>query len=81
MQESSKKAISNGNKHIINIMKMIYWMAKEDIPISKFPSLINLGHALQVPDLFSLNNTITYENNKSGQELLKSISESIELVI
>nr|CAG8437268.1 12113_t:CDS:2 [Entrophospora candida] len=32
-------------------------------------------------DLFSLNNTITYKNNKSGQELLKSISESIELVI
>ncbi|CAH1770032.1 13839_t:CDS:2, partial [Entrophospora sp. SA101] len=33
------------------------------------------------PDLFPLNNTISYENNKSGRELLKSISESIELVI
>ena len=48
MHDSSKKAINNGNKHIINIMKMIYWMAKENIPISKLPSLIYILKLIEI---------------------------------
>ena len=44
MHDSSKKAINNDNKHIINI----YWMAKENIPISKFPSLIYILKLIEI---------------------------------
>ena len=44
MHDSSKKAINNGNKHIINI----YWMAKKNIPISKLPSLIYILKLIEI---------------------------------
>ena len=71
MQESSKKAISNGNKHIINIMKMNYWMAKENIPISKLPSLIHILKLIEIVHLIPFS-SVDCERGFSKQNIIKT---------
>ncbi|CAG8524200.1 3505_t:CDS:2, partial [Dentiscutata heterogama] len=66
------------SEHIISLMKIIYCMAKDDLPLNKFKNLTHLGRAIEAPHLIPENNPITYENNIYGQELLSSISSSIE---
>ncbi|CAG8814768.1 28439_t:CDS:1, partial [Racocetra persica] len=65
-------------EHIITLMKIIYSMAQDDIPLNKFKNLTHLGRAIKAPHLISENQPITYENNICGRELLFSISTSIE---
>ncbi|CAG8808762.1 6033_t:CDS:2, partial [Dentiscutata erythropus] len=65
-------------EHIISLMKIVYCMAKEDLPLNKFKQLTHLGRAIEAPHLISENHPITYKNNICGRELLYSISSSIE---
>ncbi|CAG8712592.1 5226_t:CDS:2, partial [Cetraspora pellucida] len=52
-------------EHIKSLMKIIYCLAKNDIPLNKFSQLAHLGRAIGAPDLVSENHPITYENNTS----------------
>ena len=64
--------------HIGAIMKTIFWMAKNDISLNKLSEVVKLCRILECPQLLSASNTITYENNVSGCEILSAISNSIE---
>ncbi|KAF0523911.1 zinc finger protein [Gigaspora margarita] len=57
------------SEHIISMMKIIYCLAKEDIPLNKFKPLAHLDHAIEAPHLVSENHLITYENNPCAHEL------------
>ncbi|CAG8806136.1 27725_t:CDS:2, partial [Dentiscutata erythropus] len=65
-------------EHIKSLMKIIYCLAKNDIPLNKFSQLAHLGCAIGAPDLVSENHPITYENNTCAREMLFSISTTIE---
>jgi Domain of unknown function (DUF4371) len=62
-------------------MKIIFWLAENDIPLNKLPKIIQLCRALECPQLLSISNPITYENNVSGRKMLAAISNSIEETI
>lgn len=59
-------------------MKIIFWLAENDISLNKLPEVVRLCRILDCPQLLSAFNTITYENNVSGREILSAISNSIE---
>ncbi|CAG8584019.1 5500_t:CDS:2 [Funneliformis caledonium] len=60
------------------LMKIIFWLAKNDIPLNKFPNVIQLEQALESQKIISTSNSITYENPISGREFLSAIALSIE---
>ena len=61
-------------------MKIIFWLADNDISLNKLSEVVKLCRILGYLQLLSASNTITYENNVSGCEILSaiSISNSIE---
>ncbi|CAG8816772.1 9678_t:CDS:1, partial [Dentiscutata erythropus] len=78
LDSCKRNKIKVPSEHIISLMKIIYCMAKDDLPLNKFKNLTHLGRAIEAPHLIPENNPITYENNICGRELLSSISSSIE---
>ena len=62
-------------------MKVVFWLAENDIPLNKLPKVIQLCRALECPKLLSISNPVTYENNISGRQMLSAISNSIEETI
>ncbi|CAI2192493.1 16442_t:CDS:2, partial [Funneliformis geosporum] len=51
-------------------------IAKNDILLNKLPKVIQLCKALKYPQLLSIYNTITYENNVSRHQMLSAILNS-----
>jgi len=78
MKKVTKNAINKAHEHTCSLMKIIFWLAKNDIPLNKFPSAIQLGRALESPKIISNTNSITYENPVSGRDFLSAIALSIE---
>ncbi|XP_033742471.1 transmembrane protein C17orf113-like [Pecten maximus] len=66
-------------KGIVNCLKVVYWMAKESVPLSKYTSLMNLLKELNTPNLDSLNVcNSTYCSYNTACDLLESISSTID---
>ena len=68
--EKARITTNNGNNHIINIMKMIYWMAKENIPISKLPSLIHILKLIEIVHSIPFS-SVDCEKSFSKQNIIK----------
>jgi hypothetical protein len=62
-------------------MKVIFWIVENDISLNKLSEIVKLCRILKCQQLISASNTITYENNVSGCEMLFAISNSIEETI
>jgi hypothetical protein len=77
----TNNAIDKAQHHIGTLMKIIFWLAKNDISLNKLSEVVKLCRILECPHLLSASNTITYENNVSGREILSAISNSIEETI
>ena len=41
-KNTSKKALSKKDNALIKCLRMVYWLAKEKLPISKYPSLYEM---------------------------------------
>src|SRR4051794_40501454 len=78
MKKVTNNAISRAHEYTSCLMKIIFWLAKNDIPLNKFPNVIQLGQALESPKIVFTTNSITYENPVSGREFLSAIALSIE---
>jgi Domain of unknown function (DUF4371) len=59
-------------------MKIVFWLADNDLSLNKLSEVVKLCRILGCPQLISASNAITYENNVSGREILSAISNSIE---
>ncbi|PKK68064.1 hypothetical protein RhiirC2_851746 [Rhizophagus irregularis] len=77
----TNNAIDRAQNHVSVLMKIIFWLAENDISLNKLPEVVRLCRILDCPQLLSASNTITYENNVSGREILSAISNSIEEII
>jgi len=62
-------------------MKVVFWLAENDIPLNKLSKVMHLCRTLECPQLLSASNPITYENHVSGRQVLSAISDSIEETI
>ena len=78
MVKATSNAVNHANKHIESLMKIIYFMAKNNLPLYQFSQLVQLGCTLESPNLISNSNSITYKNPTSAKDLLLAISLSIE---
>ena len=65
---------------IIQILKLSNWLGCENVPLSKFESLMNLLKELGVPGLGSLNigDRIDYNSYYTANELLETISDVLD---
>ena len=73
MVKATLNAINHANKHIESLMKIIYSMAQNNLPLNQFSQLVQLGRALESPNLISSSNPITYENPTSAKNLISNI--------
>ncbi|KAK3747890.1 hypothetical protein QZH41_001354 [Actinostola sp. cb2023] len=74
------KANSQEDEAVIKALKVVYWLASENLPMSKYESLMQLLKELEVPKIecLKVNNRIDYESYYTANELLSAISSQID---
>jgi hypothetical protein len=56
-------------------MKIVYYIARNHIPLKKLPSLVQLAKELHTPDISE--NSFSYSNEIAGNDMLAALSEVI----
>ena len=79
-EKFEEKTQSTQDKAIVALLKIIHWMAMEDLPLSKFQSLLHLQQSLGVEDLkiFKELDKLQYDSYFTANELLNSLSKCVE---
>ena len=54
LQRSVKHIFDEKESSVLSALKVVYWMAKEDISITKYDSLLNLLENLDCPNISGL---------------------------
>ncbi len=74
------KALTQEEKAIMICMKVVYFLCKEVIPLSKYKSFIDFLQELETPNLSSLRikDSIDYSSYPTALDLLKSISDTLD---
>ncbi len=72
--------ISQKEEAIGCAMSCVYWLAKEGLPIAKYPSLIKFMKLKQCPALGNLEQgkNATYSSRTTANEMLEAITDTIE---
>ncbi|CAG8721475.1 6749_t:CDS:2, partial [Cetraspora pellucida] len=73
----SNNAISNAHQHVLQMMKMIFWLVSEDIALNKIKSFIDLAQFIEVPYI-KKEGHITYANYNSALQMLEAMSILID---
>ncbi|CAG8631940.1 18604_t:CDS:1, partial [Dentiscutata erythropus] len=78
MELLQKEFVSSdiNTKHIIGIIRAVYFLAKKNLALKLLPTIVELLKESSSLDLFS--DTITYTNNISRHEFLETISNTIK---
>jgi hypothetical protein len=76
MEVILSESFDQSAKYVIGLMKIVFYMIKNNIPFSKFPSQVELAIALEAPDIVNENST-NYINVKSANEFLNSFSNIV----
>ena len=72
------KAFTEEDEAMIKAMKVVYWLASENLPLSKYESLMQLLKDLEVPKIASLKIRVDYESYYTANEILSAISSQID---
>ena len=79
MENVVKKVLSEEDKAVVKALKVVYWLAEKDLPLSKYESLINLLKELELglPKLSALkvSERVGYDSYYSANEMLKAIND------
>ncbi|CAG8817760.1 10563_t:CDS:2, partial [Cetraspora pellucida] len=73
----SNNAINNAHQHVLQMMKMIFWLVSEDIALNKIKSFIDLAQFIEVPYI-KKEGHITYANYNSALQMLEAMSILID---
>ena len=78
-EKAVKKVFDEKEEALIKAMTVSFWMAKEDLAIDKFESLLNLLEYLETPALENLKTgqKVTYKSDKSCVEFIEALSSTI----
>ncbi|CAI2181636.1 17583_t:CDS:2 [Funneliformis geosporum] len=67
------------HQHIIQVMKLIFWLTSENVPLHKLKSFINFSRFIGVPYIKSSNdNGLMYDNHATSLEMLDAFAQTIE---
>lgn len=80
IETAKEKTQLEEDKAIIKALKIVFLMASENLPLSKYSSLMNLMKMPGVPGLecLSIGSSIDYKSYYSANELLEAISDAID---
>lgn len=80
MQKLQAKHHSAKEKAALVALRSVYWLVKENIPLSKFHSFIAFQKGVGVEDLAALTVSpgVSYVSDYAAHEFLKALSETIE---
>lgn len=73
-QACQAKSSSKEDKAVTVLMKVVKWLCDEDVPLSKYKSMMNLHQDLCVPDIAILQTGINYDSQYTANDLLDSLS-------
>ena len=77
--QAVKKVSSAKEKSIIFAMQVVYWMAEDPMPITKYSRVLNLLSICECPYIEGLqtSKTVNYSSDKSATEMLESIAHVV----
>ena len=80
MKLACEKVLTTEEEAVIICMKTVYWMAKENIPLSKYTSLRNFQDHLETPktDKLKVTETVNYSSYTTATDMLKAINDTID---
>ncbi|CAG8802504.1 14388_t:CDS:2, partial [Dentiscutata erythropus] len=74
--KESVQVIQKNKNHIVGVIKIIYTLIRQDIPLAKFSYFIQMFCELESP--FIMEGSITYENEVSSREFAFAIFNIIK---
>ena len=79
-KEATNKVLNDEEKAIILAMKCVYFLAKESVPLSKYPNFIAFLKFVETPhvDRLSVDQNTSYESYNSATDLLSSVVATID---
>ena len=78
MKKITNNIINKAYEYTYCLIKIIFWLAKNDISLNKFSNIIQFGRALESSKIIFTFNSIIYENLVSDWEFLSTIALLIE---
>ncbi|XP_070569233.1 zinc finger protein 862-like [Ptychodera flava] len=80
MEAAVRQQLSREEDGIQSCLKVVYWLAKETIPLTKYPSLMGLLRELGTPnlDVIQCGQRVTYSSYNTACDMLNSISNTID---
>ena len=79
MKSVTSNAINKAHQHIIQVMKIIFWLASENLPLHKLKSFIDFSRFIGVPYIKASNdNGSMYDNHTTSLEILDALAQTIE---
>jgi hypothetical protein len=70
-------ALTKNSEVIVSGMKAVYWLCKEGLPLSKFPSLMDFMQCAGVHHDANIGKNATYTSRETAQEYLEAIAEIV----
>ena len=67
-----EKVLSSEKKNVVTFLKATHWLIKEEIPLSKLKSLVQLLNDLDTPDVGTVRD---HTSRYSANEFLKALSD------
>ncbi|KAL5022803.1 hypothetical protein ScPMuIL_001958 [Solemya velum] len=79
-EAAAANAFSEEEEAILKAIKTVFWMASENLPLSKYEGLMGLMKDLEVPKLecLKVSERIDYTSYYTANEILAAISDQIE---
>jgi hypothetical protein len=65
---------------VAQAVKAVHWIVMEDLPLSKYPSLVSFMNELHVDDIEKLNvsKNVSYNSRKTAYEILEAMADRID---
>ncbi|XP_060559338.1 zinc finger protein 862-like [Ruditapes philippinarum] len=82
-QLAVSKAFSKEDEAMVKMIKTVVWLAKENLPLSKFESLVNFLNSVDVPGLEALecSEKVNYKSYYTANEILSAIGDHLDCII
>lgn len=76
LQKNVKDIFDEKESSVLSVLKVVFWMAKEYINITKYDRLLNLLENLVCPNCSALKcaKTVIYASDKSATELVEVLA-------
>ena len=80
METVTNKAFSEHDEALVKLMKVVYWLAQENMPLTKFDSFMDLLKQLGVKGLgvLRVNKRVDYVSYYTAKELLEAMSDVLD---